>query len=95
MVSAAARGITPPSPSPAKNRSSANSSGPEAAAVIAMRAEKNATVARNIVRRPKRAAALPTSMAPSSIPISGTEPRSPAVAGSRFHSSRKEDRVAP
>lgn len=70
MVSAAAVGTTPPSPSPPTTRATTNHIGVGASAAAAIIAENSVTLPRSILRRPMMSLNVPAPIAPIIMPAS-------------------------
>lgn len=95
VLSATAFGITPPSPSPARNRYRPTSHGVVARKTAPVKTVYSRTHTVIGIRRPTRSATVPKTMAPIIIPTSAALPISPAVAGMMPNSAIIRGTAAP
>ncbi|MNO97143.1 hypothetical protein D3C76_888400 [compost metagenome] len=78
FIRATTLGMTPPIPSPAIKRHSANSTGVRARALITVKPLNSSTQLMMVLRRPMRSDSGPKNNAPSIIPNNAQLPRKPA-----------------
>ncbi|MNM32103.1 hypothetical protein D3C81_426890 [compost metagenome] len=94
-VSATKFGITPPMPSPAKNRSTPNSSGLDAKAPKKVKPLKRATQIKITFLRPILSAKVPKNIAPNIIPHSAVLANIPACTAVNDHSCISKGSTTP
>ena len=87
LTRASAVGRTPPSPSPARNRSVPNAHGAGAAASRAVNTENQTTLSSMVRRRPTRSVTVPMQRAPIITPTRPQEEMTPTSPGVRPQAS--------